>query len=55
MAQKELKAMRDANKLLKQNKVVFDPNTNKLVWIYNPELFKALMKATVPSKIRRLK
>ncbi|GAH04663.1 unnamed protein product [marine sediment metagenome] len=51
---KGIEFMEECNKLIKENKIAFDPHEEKLIWIYNPKLFKQLMKKTVPSKIRKV-
>ncbi len=53
--QEDVKIMHRANVLIKQNKIAFDSNEEKLIWIYYPKLFKKLNKICVPTKIRSIK
>ena len=51
----DLEIMKKANKLIKGNKIDYDPTQKKLIWLYYPKLFKKLLKKTVDSKIRKVK
>ncbi len=50
MKKEDLKTMKKANQLLKENKIDYDSYEKKLIWIYYPKIFKKLMKVTTDAR-----